>query len=112
MLQVEKYDEAVENTSFVGRPVEKDYMRVLCSRICACGKKLLLQITKDSEHICGISLYPEYEPEGRTLRFTRRSDILTDLSLRYMVCLGCNRRVQVRTIDAIEEYLDKTPMSF
>jgi hypothetical protein len=80
----------------------------LRSRVCDCGTKLLLKITKTGNKVTGICLTKD--PETRTVQFIngkRSSRTLRtgSFSLAYMYCAKCRRRVQVRTFDTLEEYL-------
>lgn len=89
-------------------------MRTLRSRTCRCGLKLLLKVEKnDKGFIEGWELHRAgegYETtsvigiigkrSGRTIR-------TWSMGLAYLYCRACKARVQVRTFDTLEEYLDK-----
>jgi len=90
---------------FSSTPSESTTLR---SRMCECGTKLLLKITKTGNKVTGICLTKD--PETRTVQFInskRSSRTLRtgSFSLAYMYCAKCRRRVQVRTFDTLEEYL-------
>lgn len=77
----------------------------LRSRLCRCGIKLLLNITKMDFRITGISLTED--PESRTVSFiegkrSSRTIRTSDMGLCFLYCRSCKAKVQVRTFDIYE----------
>ena len=80
------------------------------SRMCDCGKKLLLKIGTEEGRIESVSLTPGWELStvafmcdgGKRNRRTIRS---SRMDRAYVYCKSCNRRVQIRTFSTLEEYL-------
>ena len=85
----------------------------LRSRMCQCGIKLLLKITKDDGKLSGVSLsFKDEDRESSTVEFinsvskrSRRTLRSWSMTLGYVYCKKCTKRVQVRTFDTLEEYL-------
>ena len=80
------------------------------SRMCDCGKKLLLKIGIEDGRIEGVSLTTSWDQStvawmcGNNTRKSRR--VRTSVMSRaYCYCKACNRRVQIKTFDTLEEYL-------
>jgi hypothetical protein len=74
------------------------------SRVCRCGIKLLLRITKDAGEIVGFGLTKPWADS--TVRFihskTGRNRKLGSFDRTFLYCKSCKARVQVRTFDKIE----------
>jgi len=93
----------------------KGSMKTLRSRMCRCGIKLLLKIEIEEGKITGWETYVAVPDDGIsktsvTSMIGRRSSrrIRTwSLGLAYLYCRACQAKVQVRTFDTLEEYLDK-----
>ena len=76
--------------------------------MCKCGKKLLLEITREDGKIKELSLLKDRD-KGNVKFILGKRDTRTlrtwTYGLAYLYCISCNRKVQVRTFDTLEEYL-------
>jgi hypothetical protein len=80
------------------------------SRICNCGKVLLLELEFEDKRVSGVALTPGWEQS--TVAFMCDSNNRKSRKIRsscmgraYVYCKACKRRVQIRTFDTLEKYL-------
>ena len=80
------------------------------SRMCDCGKKLLLKLGIDEGRIREVALTTAWDNSTvawmcDVSKRNRRTVRTADMGRAYCYCKACNRRVQVRTFTTLEEYL-------